>query len=152
MTRPATAASLLAAAALALVAAAPPDGSAAAVAAAINGPVTAKLTGTVEIPSGDPDGTGVFTARLNDTQDELCYELKVDGIEQASAAHIHSGVAGQSGPPVVPLQAPANGVAAACATVTADLAIRLMQKPESFYVNVHNAAFPTGAVRGQLTR
>jgi LPXTG-motif cell wall-anchored protein len=36
--------------------------------------------------------------------------------------------------------------------VTADVALmtRIMQSPESFYVNVHTSDFPGGAVRGQL--
>jgi hypothetical protein len=29
---------------------------------------------------------------------------------------------------------------------------RIRQNPENFYVNVHNADFPDGAVRGQLSK
>ncbi len=115
-------------------------------------PLLARLNGTAEVPSADEDGTGTFKATLNDTHDQLCYELKVDKIDQANAAHIHEGAVGKNGAPVVMLQAPANGVANGCATVTADLAIKLTQHPEAYYVNVHNAAYPNGALRGQLGR
>lgn len=114
--------------------------------------LSATLTGAAEVPPGDPNATGTFSATLNDTHDQLCYELTVTRADTPTAAHIHEGVAGKAGSPVVPLQAPASGIAKACATVTAELAIRLTQHPENYYVNVHNAAFPTGAVRGQLTR
>jgi hypothetical protein len=33
-----------------------------------------------------------------------------------------------------------------------ELILEILQNPEGFYVNVHNADFPAGAVRGQLSR
>jgi len=57
-----------------------------------------------------------------------------------------------AGPVVVPLTAPASGTSHACATVTRDLAQELIRDPSAFYVNVHTAAFPSGAIRGQLSR
>jgi hypothetical protein len=35
-------------------------------------------------------------------------------------------------------------------TITAEQAAALAATPGAFYVNVHNAAFPPGAVRGNL--
>lgn len=136
------------AAAMAQPAAAPADRSS-------NGPpvaapLTAKLTGAAQVPPADEDGSGAFEATLNDTHDELCYALKVDNIAEASAAAIHEGAAGHKGRTIIVLRAPANGVANGCATVTAELAIKLTQHPERYYVSVTNAAYPTGAVRGQL--
>lgn len=115
-------------------------------------PIHARLSGGDEIPPADADGAGSLEARFNETLDQLCYVLKVDRIDQPTAAHIHAGVLGENGPPVVTLLAPANGTAQACATLTAELAIKLSQHPERYYVNVHNAAHPNGAVRGQLGR
>lgn len=110
----------------------------------------ATLTGASEVPPADADGTGTFTARLNAAHNELCYELKADKIDTATAAHVHSGAVGVSGPPVVMLDPPVNGVAVKCAAVTMDLAMKLMDNTAAYYVNVHNAAFPNGAIRGQL--
>ena len=37
-----------------------------------------------------------------------------------------------------------------CLNIDPALARRIMANPASFYVNVHNAAYPNGAVRGPL--
>ncbi len=106
------------------------------------------LIGANESPRGDRDGRGEFSWSLNGRQ--LCYLLTVRGIRTAAAAHIHRGARGANGAVVVPLTAPANGGAAACATLTAALATAIRTRPGRYYVNVHNAQFPAGALRAQL--
>lgn len=116
-------------------------------------PLSANLTGAAEVPGpGDTDGGGSATVRVNPGQMQVCYTLTVTGIDAATAAHIHRGATGVAGPVAVPLEAPADGSSEACATVTRDLAQEIIRNPAGFYVNVHNAAFPNGAVRGQLGR
>lgn len=116
-------------------------------------PLSASLTGPAEVPGpGDPDGSGSATVRVNPGQPQICYALTVTGIDAASAAHVHRGATGAAGPPVVTLDAPADGSSEGCATVARDLAQEILRNPGGFYVNVHNAAFPNGAVRGQLGR
>ena len=114
--------------------------------------LSATLTGSAEVPAGDPDGTGSFSATLNRGHNRLCYELRVSALTAPTAAHIHVGAAGQNGAPVVMLAAPTNGMAKACVAVAADLAQKLMATPAGYYVNVHNAEFPNGGLRGQLGR
>jgi hypothetical protein len=53
---------------------------------------------------------------------------------------------------VVPLEAPTDGSSEGCATVERALAQEMIRDPAAFYVNVHNAPFGPGAVRGQLGR
>lgn len=76
----------------------------------------------------------------------------VEDIDPATAAHIHRAPAGQAGPVVVTLSAPTEGMSSGCADVDSELVMEIQQYPEMFYVNVHNAAYPAGEVRGQLSK
>ena len=114
-------------------------------------PLTTPLTGAAEVPGpGDPDGTGTATLTLNHGQGEVCYELTVDKIAAANAAHIHEGAADKAGPPIANLTAPTNGSSKGCVALDKDKIKDVMQNPANYYVNVHNPEFPDGAVRGQL--
>ena len=54
---------------------------------------------------------------------------------------------------VVPLTTPdAAGKSKACAKADAAVVKDILQTPAGYYVNVHNAEFPAGAVRGQLSK
>ncbi len=118
----------------------------------------ATLTGAVEVPPGDPDGSGTATLILNHGQGTLCFELFVENITlPASAAHVHVGPVGAAGPIVVPLTPPdASGRSSGCVDVVnpegVDLIQAIIQHPGLFYVNVHTPDFSAGAVRGQLHR
>ncbi len=112
----------------------------------------AALSGAEETAAGDPDGAGTFSGTVNPGQMQVCYDLMVVNVATPTAAHIHVAPVGQNGPVVVTLTAPATGSSAGCATVTRELALKLIKSPEDYYVNVHNAAFPGGAVRGQLSK
>nr|MEA2796947.1 hypothetical protein [Phenylobacterium sp.] len=117
-------------------------------------PLTAHLTGAAQQPgAGDPDGTGQATVRVNVGKSQVCYDLTAEKIAPATAAHIHKAPPGAAGPPVVPLKPPgADGKSSGCVTVAADLAKNILQDPGAYYVNVHNAEFPAGAIRGQLSK
>ena len=115
--------------------------------------VKAVMSGAQEVPGpGDTDGSGSFRATIKPGGSQVCYNLEVGGIDPATAAHIHRGAAGEAGPPVVTLEPPTHGESGACAEAGSELAAEIASAPERFYVNVHNAPFPAGAVRGQLGR
>lgn len=117
-------------------------------------PLTASLTGEAEVPvTGDVDGTGSAIITLNQGQGEVCFELSVQDIAPATAAHIHVGTADVAGPVVVGLDPPTDGTSSGCVTgVSKSLIKAIRQSPEEYYVNVHNADFPGGAIRGQLEK
>ena len=112
----------------------------------------AKLTGAAEASGGDPKGSGTAQVTLNPDKGEVCYELTVMDIQEATAAHIHEGAMGKDGSVKVPLDAPKTGSAKGCKTADAAVIKTIMQNPADYYVNVHNAAFPKGAIRGQLSK
>ena len=103
--------------------------------------------------SADADGAGHANFQIDTAKNEVCYDLMVEKIDVATAAHVHKGAAGASGPPVVPMNKPgADGKAKGCATVGADVVKDLLANPAGYYVNVHNGPHPGGAIRGQLSK
>lgn len=116
-------------------------------------PFTVQMTGAAERPGpGDPDGSGTARFMLNHGQGRICFELTVENIAPATAAHIHVANVDNPGPVVVPLAAPTDGDSSGCVDVDASLIKQIIQNPGAYYVNVHNAEFPAGAVRGQLSK
>lgn len=126
-----------------------------ATAAAGGRPFAVSLLGANEVPfSGDPDGSGTAWLTLNYGQSEICWTISVEDILlPATAAHIHFAPAGTAGGVVVTLSAPdANGWASGCTSASQELIKAIQQSPADYYVNVHNAEFGAGALRGQLSK
>jgi CHRD domain len=117
-------------------------------------PFKFNLTGAAEVPGpGDPDGTGTFSVTLNPGQNQVCYELSVANIAAPTAAHIHSGAVDKAGPVVLTLKTPTlTETAKDCGALDHEKVKAIMKNPEDYYVNVHNAEFPDGAVRGQFKK
>jgi hypothetical protein len=112
--------------------------------------LTTALTGAAEVPGpGDADGVGTASVNVVPGLGRICYSLEVSGIAPAAAAHIHVGAADVAGPVVQGLMPPTTGASSGCVT-NRELAFKLVRDPGAYYVNVHNAEFPAGAVRGQL--
>lgn len=137
--------------------------------------LTAELDGRSEVGAGtdnrivgDPNGWGeayVFGVDGDPERTTLCYVLLVDEISELDAApgapfaaHIHEGQPGENGPVVANLAWPQDGQSADC--ISAEQAGKfvgdvtpadIFTNPGDYYVNVHNAEYPGGAVRGQLT-
>lgn len=115
--------------------------------------LAATLTGAAEVPGpGDPDGRGTAEITVNSGQNRVCYHVMVSNIAPPTAGHVHIGLAGTAGPPRVTLGAFVNGMSHGCATVPRSLAMDILKNPARYYVNVHTADFPNGAIRGQLAK
>lgn len=110
--------------------------------------LSAKLDGASEPAGGDTKGSGAFSAQIDPETGDLCYTLTAKGIGAPTMAHIHKGAAGSNGDVVVNLNITTDGDE--CAALQRDLAKAITANPSAYYVNVHNAAFPKGALRGQL--
>lgn len=113
----------------------------------------AVLLGSNELPDpGDADGTGTAVVTIDTEAETVSYAITVQNIATPTAAHIHRGAADTFGDIVVDLMPSFNnGVATGTVTeVDTALIAEILANPSDFYVNVHNADFPAGAVRGQL--
>lgn len=102
--------------------------------------------------AGDRNGRGSFTAIIDGRT--ICYGITVTNIGTPVAAHIHRGGPSVAGPIVLPLQQPSSGdpgASSECKPIAASLSRAILSNPSRFYVNVHTAAFPGGAVRSQLS-
>ncbi len=111
------------------------------------------MSGAAEVPGpGDTDGSGMAHITLNHGKGQVCYEITAKDIQTPTAAHLHAGVIGQAGTPKVTFKAAANGMWKGCANADKSLIKEIMDNPANFYVNVHNAEFPDGALRGQLAK
>jgi hypothetical protein len=129
--------------------------SAAATAAAQTPWFAAHLAGDREVDSpGDADGWGLGVVGVG--AGTVTYYVWVTDISQPSMAHIHAAPAGQGGTVVVDFAATFTEVGpntyVATGTVAAEPGTTgaLLDNPAGFYVNVHNADHPAGAVRGQV--
>lgn len=114
--------------------------------------LVAPLSGTEEVPVGDADGTGFARLTFDTTANTLSYSIVVQNIDQPTASHIHTGFIGANGPVLVNFNPTfVNGIATGTIPVNAATLNNILGNAPGFYVNVHNAAFPGGAVRGQVS-
>ena len=107
------------------------------------------LSGAQEVlaGAGDPDGTGLANLYIDNVGLTIDWNIMVDGILlPLTGAHIHSAAAGINGPVVVNFLSQLNGMN----LFDSDLA-GVLANPTNFYVNLHNAEFRGGALRGQLS-
>ena len=113
----------------------------------------ANLKGSNEVPAADPDGTGKAEFQLLSRFRAVCFRLSWKNIADPAAAHIHRGAKGENGDIVVPLFDAQTVRKRGCVDGVSGALIRQIKRhPGQFYVNIHNADFPSGAIRGQLRR
>jgi hypothetical protein len=117
----------------------------------LNGANECNAAGTCNL--GDTDGTGTAHIVVNYGQNRVCWTMTANNIAAPTRSHIHKGPATGAGPIVVSFfetAATADLESCTTAALDADLVKDIIQNPQDYYVNIHNAVFPGGAIRGQL--
>jgi CHRD domain len=116
------------------------------------------VTGAV---TGDPDGRGKAELTFDTEQGTVCYEIEVEGIAEpvepapgVGSAHIHflatGGIAVNLQTDFQPDKSD-EFKASGCVQVDSALLQAILENPDQFYVNIHNAEFPGGALAGLLS-
>lgn len=127
---------------------------------------SASLKGSEEAPAVVTAASGTADFELQRSDTRLTFILNVTNIENAAAAHIHRGMAGENGPIVANLfTGPTktgmfSGVLAQSIIEVEDLVGPLAGRPFSdlvdllrsgrAYANVHTTQNPAGEIRGQI--
>jgi hypothetical protein len=124
----------------------------------------ASLTGDEEVPPADDNGSGRAVINVNVRERRVCFDLSWRRIASPTRSHIHEGRRGVNGdivvtlfengtdPDFVPLPDSIRSVQGCTGGLQRALLRDIRDNPRQFYVNIHNATFPGGAIRGQLHR
>lgn len=124
----------------------------------------AKLSGKQEVPRVKSPAKGDLKLTLSDN--EIVYELNVDNITSPTAASIHLGRKGETGPPVAGLFGGPTKVGAFSGILaqgvitersllgelqgkTVDDLVTLIRSGRA-YVNILSETYPAGEIRGQI--
>ncbi len=116
-----------------------------------------RLSGSEEVDTIGADANARVRITLNARSGRACYstlrigDVLANGETAPTKLHLHNAAAGANGPVVVDFTDLAvTGRRAGCVTADKALLQTMVSTPGQFYVNVHTATFPNGAVRGQL--
>jgi hypothetical protein len=112
----------------------------------------ALLTGDQETPPVETDGVGVARFTLV-TTDTLEYHIAVSNTDTIQLAHIHKGVIGVAGPPIITLYTgtvPFDAATPLTGVLTIDQQTMVDLLTGYLYVNIHTASHAPGEVRGQI--
>lgn len=109
------------------------------------------LQGAEEVPPITTDNSAFAALTLDHDRRLLHVHLLGVGLDDATAAHVHTGFAGEEGAPVISLAQEPTTLAhwfADDAVLTTATYHRL--RAAGLYLNVHTPAYPEGEVRGQI--
>ena len=113
---------------------------------------TFKLAGHQEVPMVDTSAMGDGYALVNTDNFNLELQVVTSGVEDASAAHIHTGEIGTNGPVLVALEQSMtdDNVWSSPANTVINAEIFEVLANGGHYVNVHTPDQPSGELRGQI--
>ncbi len=118
-------------------------------------PISARLTGTQEVPANASTARGTFEGIFDPYSRVIAFRFEYSGLTtNATASHFHIAPAGVNGPVVVDFVSQGfqagnkSGEFVKVLTLTQVQADALIAG--RMYVNIHNTSFPGGEIRGQL--
>ncbi|WP_417590706.1 CHRD domain-containing protein [Owenweeksia hongkongensis] len=116
--------------------------------------LTAKMTGSQEVPAVTTNAVGLGSFFLNEDMDTLCVNITAINLSgPITGIHVHQGAAGTNGSVVTNLTPFINGNKITATLTGSDLTPAMLKAylQGNMYLNVHTAANPNGEIRGQIT-
>jgi CHRD domain len=115
---------------------------------ALAGKPSLRTTVTADLQGPDNVSHGTAMLHLYPTKNKICYRIDVDNtVQPGSAAHLHRGSAGETGPAVLNLRRLNDGE---CIRGLGERFIRNVKRhPDNYYVDVHTSP---ESIRGQLSK
>ena len=97
------------------------------------------------------DGSAEAELSVSDETNQVCYDInKVRGLGNITMVMIHRGARGANGPAVFNLTKANEGGYKGCTKKSEALEDSFEYAPGRYYVQIHTADFPKGAIRGQF--
>ncbi|GAC1581839.1 MAG: hypothetical protein NVS3B18_15350 [Candidatus Dormibacteria bacterium] len=108
------------------------------------------MSGRAETPRGAPQGVGDAVIAIH-SGSVVCWRFAhLHGFVSATVAHIHAGRPGRAGPVLILLSTAPALHHRGCTHASAAAVTAIERDPRGYYVNIHSARYPAGAVRAQL--
>lgn len=113
------------------------------------------LNGANSVPANGSTATGTYTVTVDDVLNTVSVSLTFSGLTggPASAAHIHCCVAANAnGPVVIPFTGFPSATSGTYSNTFTGISVANITGINSglAYINIHNAVFPGGEIRGQI--
>jgi len=108
------------------------------------------MGGDQEVPAVVTAADGIAASTVNRDTGALELRVNATGVDDATAAHIHTAPAGQNGPVLIPLVQDVANFGLWSVSSSFDSDALLDYKAGGLYVNVHTPANPGGEIRGQI--
>jgi hypothetical protein len=118
-------------------------------------PLSARLTGAQEVPANASTATGTFDGIFDPFSRVIAFHFDYSGLAaNASASHFHIGAAGTNGGVTLDFGPQGFQTGSKAGEFVKVLTLTEAQadalKTGRIYVNIHNASFPGGEIRGQV--
>ncbi|GGF66419.1 CHRD domain-containing protein [Alteromonas lipolytica] len=110
------------------------------------------LSGAQEVPAVVTSASGSGYALVNTLTYDLSLVVNTDGVDDATAAHIHTGRIGTNGDVLVALEQSASAAGTWMTSANTQITAEILDILASggHYVNIHTPANPGGELRGQI--